>query len=137
MPSSIIPCLRYRDASAAIDWLCRVIGFEKKMVVPGEAGAIMHAELKLGDGMIMLGSVAKPETEYSKVMTQPDEIGGKQTQTIYVVVADADAVYARAQAAGATIVLPLTDQSYGGRDFTFRDPEGHVWSVGTYDPWNM
>src|SRR3569833_959248 len=89
MPSSIIPCLRYRDASAAIDWLCRVIGFEKKMVVPGEAGAIMHAELKLGDGMIMLGSGAKPETEYSKVMPPPAEIGGKQTQPIYVVVADA------------------------------------------------
>ena len=55
--SSIIPAMRYRDASAAIEWLCRVIGFEKHLVVPGPDNAIAHAQLSLGGGMLMLGSV--------------------------------------------------------------------------------
>jgi uncharacterized glyoxalase superfamily protein PhnB len=58
-----------------------------------------------------------------------------ETRSVYVVVPDADAVYARAQAAGATIVRPIENMEYGSREFTVKDPEGHSWSVGTYDPW--
>ncbi|MNT65650.1 Glyoxalase-like domain protein [compost metagenome] len=67
-------------------------------------------------------------------MRQPDETGGLGTQSIYLVVTDVDAVHARAVAAGAVIVLALKDEDYGGRGFTCRDPEGHLWSIGSYDP---
>ena len=133
--SNIIPCLRYRDAPAMIEWLCRVFGFEKQLVVPTDDGAIAHAQLRLGNGMIMLGSVLKHETEFGKLMKQPDEIGGAETQTAYIVVPDADAVLSQAVAAGATVLIPIKDEDYGGRGVTFCDLEGHIWNVGTYDPW--
>ena len=132
--ATIIPCLRYRDAPAAIEWLCSAFGFEKRLVIPNEDGSLAHAELSFGNGMIMLGSVHKTETDSSRLTRQPDEIGNAETQTPYLVVADVDAVYARAKAAGATIVLEIADESYG-RLFTCRDPQGHLWSIGNYDPW--
>ncbi len=132
--STIIPCLRYRDAPAAIDWLCSTFGFRQQLVVPGENNTILHAQLTFDNGMIMLGSTERDTTEYGKVMTQPDAIGGAQTQTIYVVVPDPDAIYARVRAAGGRIVMELKDEDYGGRGFTCRDLEQHVWSFGTYDP---
>ena len=132
--ASIIPALRYRNAPAAIDWLCRVFGFEKQLVVPGKDNSIAHAQLTLGGGMIMLGSV-DTASQWGKLIKQPDEIGGFETQASYLVVADADAVYARAKAAGAKIVLDISDEDHGGRSFTCRDLEGRPWTVGTYDPW--
>jgi uncharacterized glyoxalase superfamily protein PhnB len=136
MSATVIPCLRYRDAHAAIQWLCQVFGFERHLVVEGDDGIVVHAQLSLGNGMIMLGSV-RPDTGYGALLAQPDEIGGRQTQTIYLTVPDADAVHERAVRAGAAIVIALVDEEYGGRGFTCRDPEGHVWSVGTYDPWAL
>jgi uncharacterized glyoxalase superfamily protein PhnB len=133
--ATVIPVLRYRDASAAIEWLCQTFGFEKRLVVPNEDGTIAHAELSFGNGMIMLGSVLKNETEFGRLMKQPDEIDGAETQSAYVVVNDADAVYARAKAAGAKIAIEIKDEDYGGRDFSCYDSEGHLWSFGTYDPW--
>ena len=79
--ATLIPVLRYRDAPAAIEWLCRTFGFEKHLVVQNEDGTIAHAQLSFGNGMIMLGSVLKNETEFGRLMKQPDEIGGGQTQT--------------------------------------------------------
>ncbi|MEM9555439.1 MAG: VOC family protein [Acidobacteriota bacterium] len=133
--ATVIPCLRYRDAPAAIDWLCEHFGFEKHLVVPNDDGTIAHAQLRFGGGMIMLGSVLDDETEFGRLMRQPDEIGGAETQSAYVVVPDADVVYTRAQDAGAEIVLEIKDEDYGGRGFSCRDLEGHLWSFGTYDPW--
>jgi uncharacterized glyoxalase superfamily protein PhnB len=133
--ATVVPCLRYRDAPAAIEWLCETFGFEKHLVVPGEGGTIAHAQLSFGSGMVMLGSVQKVETPYGKLIKQPDEIGGLETQSAYLVVKDADAVYARAKAAGAQIVLDIVDEDYGGRGFSCRDLEGHLWNFGTYDPW--
>jgi uncharacterized glyoxalase superfamily protein PhnB len=127
----IVPALRYRNAKAAIDWLCKAFGFAKKMVVPGEGDSIAHAELVLGNGMIMLGDV---ETEYGHLVAAPLK-GQSVTQGLYVIVADVDGHYARAKAEGAEIVLELKTQNYGGRDYTCRDLEGHVWTFGTYDPW--
>lgn len=132
--STVVPALRYRDATAAIDFLCEVIGFERHLVVPGPNGTVAHAQLALGGGMLMLGSVDNG-SEYGRRIRQPDEIGGFETQSAYVVVADADAVHARAQAAGWTIVIALKDEDYGGRGFSCLDPEGRLWNVGTYDPW--
>ena len=132
--ATVIPALRYRDAPAAIDWLCDNLGFEKQLVVPDEEGGIAHAQLSFGNGMIMLGSVR--ETEFSKFMKQPDEIGGAETQSSYLIVDDADAVYGIVKAAGGEIALEIKDEDYGGRGFSCRDLEGHLWSVGTYDPWS-
>jgi uncharacterized glyoxalase superfamily protein PhnB len=132
--STVMPALRYRDAAAAIEWPCRVIGFEKHLVVPGPGQTIAHAELTLGGGMVMLGSVEKGSA-YGRRIRQPDEIGGFETQSAYVVVGDADAVCTRARAEGWTIVIDIHDEDYGGRGFSCLDPEGRLWNVGTFDPW--
>ncbi len=131
--TTVIPCLRYRHAPAAIEWLCRVFGFEKQLVVPGENDTIAHAQLSFGNGMIMVGSVF--DSAFGRLMKQPDEIGGAETQSSYVIVSDADALYGRAKAAKAEIVLDIKDEDYGGRGFTCRDLEGRLWTFGTYDPW--
>ncbi len=132
-PSTIIPAMRYRNAPAAIEWLCEAFGFEKHLVCPGENGTIAHAELTLGNGMMMLGSVL--DNDFAKLIKQPDELNGFETQCSYVVVKDADAHYALAVAAGAKIVREIEDASYGGRGYSCRDLEGHLWSFGSYDPW--
>ena len=131
--STIIPGMGYRDAAAAIEWLCNVFGFEKHAVYPGEGGTIMHAELSFGNGMIMCGSIK--DTPIWRYIKQPDEIGGCETQIPFVLVNDADAVYQRAKAAGAEILLDIKTEDYGSRGFTCRDLEGHIWNFGTYDAW--
>jgi uncharacterized glyoxalase superfamily protein PhnB len=136
MNATIIPVLRYRDAPAAIEWLFQAFGFEKHLVVPNDDGTIAHAQLSFGNGMIMLGSVLKNETEFGSLMKQPDEIAGGQTQSSYVVMADADAAYTRAKAGGARVVMEIRDEDYGGRGFSCYDLEGHLWSFGSYDPWS-
>ena len=129
---TVVPCMRYRDAPAAIEWLCDTFGFEPQLVVPNEDGTIAHAQLAFGNSMIMLGSVF--DTEFGRLMKQPAEIGHFVTQSTYLVVNNADLVYGRALEAGAKILLDIKDEDYGGRGFTCSDPEGHVWSIGTYDP---
>jgi len=131
--STIIPALRYRDAPAAIEWLCQVFGFARHAVYANPDGTIAHAELALNGGMIMLGSVK--DDEYGRHFKSPSETGGIETRSAYIVVPDADQAYASAQAVGAVILRPLQDMDYGSREFTVKDPEGHSWSVGTYDPW--
>jgi len=133
MPATIIPSLRYRNAPAAIEWLCRVFGLQKNLVVPDDNGGVAHAQLSFGDGMIMLGSVR--DNEWGRFIKQPDEMGGTATQSIYLVVRDADVICERAKNAGAEILIPVRDEEYGGRSFSCRDPEGHLWTIGTYDPW--
>ncbi len=132
--STIMPTLRYRNALAAIDWLCSVLGFAPHAVYPGPDNTVGHAELTLNGGMIMLGS--HKDDAYGKGFKSPGELGGFETRSVYVVVEDADAAYRRAQDAGAEVVKQLQDTAYGSREFTIKDPEGHSWSVGTYDPWN-
>ena len=131
--SSIIPTLRYQNAPAAIDWLARVFGFETRLIVPDENSGIAHATLTLGNGMIMLSSVS--DTPFGTLMKQPNEIGGAETQSCYLVVPDADAVHERILAAGGKIAIAIKDEDYGGRGFSCFDPEGHLWNVGSYDPW--
>ena len=118
--STIMPTMRYRDAPAAIDWLCKVFGFERHAVYAKPDGTIAHAELTLGGGMIMLGSCK--DDAYGRGFTSPDKLDGKETRSAYIVVPNA-------------IARPIEDMPYGSREFTVRDPEGHSWSVGTYDPW--
>ncbi len=132
--STVIPALRYRDAAAAIEWLCLAFGFEKQAVYPNADGSIAHAQLVFGYGMVMLGSVNK-DTPYAELLRQPDEIGRAETQAPCLIVSDCDGVYARAKAAGAEIVIEIADMGYGGRAFACRDPEGHLWNIGSFDPW--
>jgi uncharacterized glyoxalase superfamily protein PhnB len=132
MSSRIIPTLRYRDAPRMIDWLCEVFGFARHAVYEDGKGGVAHAQLTLGPGMVMLGSAR--DDEFGRLQSSPADLGGTK-QSPYIVVADADEVYARARAAGAEIVIEIKDEDYGGRGFSCRDPEGHLWNVGTYDPW--
>jgi uncharacterized glyoxalase superfamily protein PhnB len=130
MRASIIPTLPYRDAAAAIDWLCRAFGFARHAVHRDESGGIAHAQLTLGNGMIMLGTAR--EEGSGSIQLPP---AGHVTQSAYVVVTDVDAHHARAVRAGAEVVAPLKDEAFGGRSYSCRDPEGHLWHFGTYDPW--
>ena len=129
---SIIPGMRYRDAPSAIEWLCRAFGFSPHLVVPDERGGIAHAQLTLGNGMIMLGSVRPPE-EYDGLIKTPEEVG-VNTQAPYIVINEIDDHYRQAVSAGAEIVYELADQDHGGRLYTARDPEGYLWNFGSYNP---
>lgn len=125
MNQTIYPLLRYRDARAAMEWLERTLGFERKAVHDGgDDGTVGHAELSFRGAGIMLGST--PEE---------DPITGKVgPSVIYIVVDEVDSLYERARDAGADIRMEPTDQDYGSRDFAVRDPERNVWSFGTYRP---
>ena len=131
--ATVIPGLRYIDAATAIDWLCRAFGFERHLIVPGDNETIDHAQLTFGNGMIMLGSVRSDE--FGEMIKQPSDLDGAETQAPYIIVDDVDAHYECAKAAGASVVMEPEDQPYGGRLYTCRDPEGHLWSFGSYDPW--
>lgn len=128
-----IPALRYRDPSAAVDWLCRAFAFEPHLVVKGEDGGVVHAQLVGDGGMVMLGGVAG--NAYDEFVKPPSVTGGPCTQGAYIMVDDCRAHHDRAAAAGAEVVMPLEEQPYGGWAYTCRDLEGHIWSFGEYDPW--
>lgn len=131
--STIIPCLRYRDAAAAIDWLCTAFGFQPHAIY-GDGEVIRHAQLVSGGGMVMIGS-AGLDSQWGRLVAQPGDTGLRVTQGNCVVVPDVDAHYARAVAAGAVIAQNIADQGYGGRGYACRDLEGHLWWFGSYDPW--
>ena len=118
-----IPSLRYRDARAAVDFLEKAFGFERHVLYEDDAGGIAHCEMTYRGGMVMVGE--------QRDDTYGDHVGQGWS---YVVVDDADAHHDRAKGAGAEIVRPLTDQDYGSRDYSARDPEGNLWSFGTYQP---
>ena len=136
--TTVAPTVRYSDADAAIRWLEQALGFTQHAVYRHpEKGYVMHAELLLrssqgGLGMIMLGSTLN-QSEIATHYLQPRDLGGV-TASAYLIVDDCEPVYRRALAAGAEVLLELRSMDYGGKSFTVRDPEGHIWSVGEYDP---
>jgi uncharacterized glyoxalase superfamily protein PhnB len=129
----VIPTLRYKDAPAAIEWLGTAFGFETHLLVPGDGGSVAHAQLVSNGVMIMLGSVR--DDAFGQLQKPPRELGVACTQSPYIIVDDPDAHYARAVSAGAEIVYEIADQDHGGRMYSCRDPEGHLWNFGSYDPW--
>ena len=131
--ATIIPTLRYRDAHAAIDWLERAFGFRPQLVVPDGEGGVAHAQLTFGNGMIMLGSAR--DDEFGRLQRPLESAATPVSQSPYVIVTDVDAHHAQALAAGAVVVMAPEDQDYGGRNYACRDPEGNLWSFGSYDPW--
>lgn len=127
---NIFPSLRYRDPDTALAWLKTAFGFEEKAVYRDHQKTIMHAELRLGAGLIMFGAYRE---EGWLGGTAPDPLASPAG--IYAVIEDPDAHFSRAQAAGASIVRELTDEPYGSREYSARDLEGNLWSFGTYDPY--
>ena len=126
--ASVIPSFRYRNASAAIEFLVQAFGFERRLVVPGESDRILHAQLTLGNGMVMLGSTPEGVVPQSAPVQE-------HIQSVYVIVDNPDLHYAHAKAAGATIVSEIETKEYGGRGYSCNDLEGNVWHFGDFDPW--
>lgn len=124
----IYPTFRYRDAAGMIDWLEQAFGFRTHARYM-DGDKVAHAQLSFGSSMIMLGSVR--DDEYGRMVGGPGSHGGK---SVYVAVEDTDALYERAKKAGAKILEEPTDRDYGSRDFICADPEGNIWSFGTYWP---
>ena len=116
---TITPYLLYEDVESALDFLTRAFGFQETLRYSGDAGYVNHAEMAYGDGSTMMGD---PGNDYSN----PKRLGVASVQ-IYVDVADVDATYERAKAAGAKIIEEPADQDYGMRRFGAQDPEGHSW----------
>lgn len=115
----------YRDPAAALDWLENAFGFERAMAISDKDGRLSHAEMRFGDGYIMLGS------EWADFIASPASVSGKNTQAIHVHLQDGlDAHCERARAAGAAIVQEPAEQFYGDRTYRARDPEGHLWTFG-------
>lgn len=123
------PTLRYADAAAAIAWLVQTFGFEEAVNYPTPDGGVAHAQLRFHDGMVMLGSARDDGYPVA-----PPVQGCGLTGGIYVAVPadEIDAHYARTVAAGARIFHQINDTDYGSREYAAYDPEGHLWSFGTY-----
>ena len=122
---TIYPVLKYEDAHAAIDFLERAFGCQRREVHEGQNGGVAHAVLTCCDVFVMLASTNEGDPIYNQ---------GAGKTGVYVVVDETDQLFDRARDAGAEVVLEPTDQDYGSRDFTVRDPEGNLWSFGTYAP---
>lgn len=123
-PKMIWPCINYRDALGAIDFLERAFGFVENAVYK-TGDHVEHAELLFPEGGgIMLGSAKDDGSPFKRLPT-----GGAG---VYVVTDHPDALYRSAQAAGARVISELKDESWGQRGFTVSDPEGNLWSFGTY-----
>ena len=129
---NIFPAVRFADADAGVAFLKDAFGATERAVHRGEDGVIHHAELALGAGVVMVGQ-----------HSQDGWLGGEaprplsSTVSIYVVVTDPDRHHAIAREAGAVIVRELEDTDYGSREYSVRDPEGNLWSFGTYDPYDV
>ncbi len=127
-PPKIYVCLSYRDPKAAIGFLQRAFGFALLLEVPDDQGGVTHAELSLGDDVIMLGG-AKQELGWISPLDLP-----ARNATVCCFVEDVDAHHARSVAHGAQIVRPLHDTNYGAREYSVRDPEQQEWHFTSYRP---
>lgn len=120
------PIVPYADPRAAIAWLERAFDARATTIHPPEPDQpLVHAEVRVGTGIVMLNDAERRDGS-------PFSLPGPVL--VYVVVADPDALHAQAEGAGAEIVMGLTDQEYGSREFAARDIGGNVWSFGTYRP---
>lgn len=122
----VTPYLIVEGASAAIDFYTSVLGATERMRMEAPEGRIGHAELDLGDSVIMLADES-PEMD----ARGPRTVGGSPV-SLHVYVEDADATFERALEAGATTLQPVQDKFYGDRSGSFEDPFGHRWHVATH-----
>ena len=129
---NLMPLMRYRDLAEAMSWLEQAFGFEKQIAVSDNDGTAIYGQMTYRGSLMMMGAVR--DTDLDKLMRQPDEVGDVETQSCYIVVDDADEHYARALEAGAEIVLEIKSDGLGRRGYSCRDPQGHIWNFGTYNP---
>ena len=127
--TTITPVLRYRDVGVASRWLCEAFGFQEHNRAQELGGHVRYVSLRLGDSFVLVRPIAN--SVFDNLMVQPEAVGGANTQICYLNIADATDHCAHAEAAGATIELQPQDDGLGGRFYTCRDLEGHLWSFGT------
>jgi uncharacterized glyoxalase superfamily protein PhnB len=120
---TVYPVLTYDDGEAAIAYLSDTFGFTPGEITRDDGGRIVHATLGWANGVVMLSE--------SRGGDSPFDLG---PICLYLVVDDPDAHYEHAKAAGAEVLMDITDQPYGSREYAARDPEGNVWCFGTYQP---
>jgi PhnB protein len=120
----ITPYLLYEDVEAALAWLPKAFGLKERMRMPGPDGKIVHAEMELADGLVMMGC---PGPDYRN----PKRLG-QVTQNLYVFVDDVDKHFQHARESGAKILEEPVDQFYGDRRYSAEDPEGHQWFFATH-----
>jgi PhnB protein len=124
---TLTPALTVRDGTAAIDFYKRALGAQELMRMPGPDGkSLMHAELKIGDSIFMLS-----EEQPGMGCRAPASVGGP-TSYLYVYVSDVDGAFKRAVAAGAKVVMPVSDMFWGDRYGQVEDPSGHRWGLATH-----
>ena len=138
-PKGLSSAVSYKDPKAAFRWLEEAFGFEPVMVILDKDGNLGHSEMSFGDSLVMVGS------EWSADHRSPKSLGGMNTQTVHVQLAEGDDIDAhctRAQEAGAEILQEPSTQFYGDRTYRANDPEGHIWTFGvtverkTADDWD-
>ncbi len=129
----VVPLMRYRDLKQAIAWLSEAFGFVPHYTASDDNGDLIYAQMTYGHGMVMLGPVR--DSDFDDLLSQPDEIGGTETQSCYLVVEDIESHFERAKEAGAEIALDVQRDDTGGRAYSCRDCEGHLWNFGTFNPW--
>ena len=123
----ITPNVFYDDPASALEWLSKAFGFETRMSMPGPDGGVIHAEMQVQDGVIMMSPTAQTEQWKS-----PKSLSGSVTQSLYVYVDDVDAHHAKARSAGAAILSDLEDMFWGDRTYVAEDPEGHRWTFAQH-----
>lgn len=129
-----IPNLIYSDANAAVSFLMKAFGFTEHGIYKDENGKIFHAQLALGKALIMVNPF-NPETAFGKMLNIPNNLSGYNTQSPYFIIDNVDEHYKNAKANGAKIVMDIKDEDYGGRGYSCKDPEGNIWSFGSYNPY--
>jgi len=123
---SVTPGLSIRGCAAAIDFYKKAFGAKERSRMAGPGGSVMHAELKIGDSIVMMGDES-PEMG----APSPQALGGSPV-ALMLYVKDCDAVFQKAVQAGATVTMPLADMFWGDRYGQLKDPFGHRWSIGTH-----
>lgn len=123
----ITPHLFYDDVAAAIDWLVKAFGFEIRLRMTDNDGAVVHGDLEVADSLVMVGLASESPSRGT-----PRSLGGKVSQRLYIFVDDVEAHYERARNAGAKITSELAEQFYGDRVYECMDPEGHRWKFAQH-----
>ena len=128
-----VPTLRYRNVGEAAKWAATVLGLQGKTVTSNSDDAAVYAEMRFGNSIVIFSGIGV--FEFDQLLKQPDEVGGVVTQACYFVIDEVEDHFHHAKSHGADIVLDLTTYHDGGKGYACRDPEGHLWCFGSYDPW--
>jgi uncharacterized glyoxalase superfamily protein PhnB len=123
----ITPNVFYDDPAAALEWLAKAFGFTTRMSMPGPDGGVMHAEMEVNDGVIMMSPTAS-----AGAWKSPRSLGGSVTIGLYVYIDDVDAHCARARSTGAIIIAEPEDMFWGDRTYVVEDLEGHRWTFAEH-----